>query len=68
MAKQKIYTKLNIKYLCKKNCINVHEIKRIIKFRFLHLDIIAVIRICNYFNIDMDKFVLTDLQMENREI
>lgn len=68
MAKQKIYTKLNTKYLCKKNNIKIHRLKLILKFQLLHIDIITVINICNYFKVNMDKFVLTDLQKEDREI
>lgn len=62
------YAKLNLIYLCKKNSLNINELQKTLNVKLSLITIIALIKICNYFQIDMDLFVLSDLQKIDEEI
>ena len=68
MAKQKIFTKLNTHYLCKINHITIENIQKTLCIDIKNINVEALIKLCNYFKIDIDTFVFKDLQKFNQEI
>jgi len=68
MQIKKNYAKLNLAYICKQRSITVYELQKILNVRLSIISVVALIKICNYFSIDMDAFVCRDLQKINEEI
>jgi len=68
MQIKKNYAKLNLTYLCKQRSITVYELQKILNVRLSIISVVALVKICNYFAIDMDTFVGSDLQKMNEEI
>jgi len=68
MAKQTIFTKLNTTYLCEINHITIITIQKRLGINIDKIDVEALVLLCNYFKIDMDKYVFSNLQKLNQEI
>lgn len=58
----------NINYLCFKNNITTKTLNETIGEQKVVVNIKYVLKVCNYFQINLDDMVCTDLQKVNKEI
>jgi hypothetical protein len=68
MENEKGFTKLNLKYLCEFQKTTIKELFNLLGFKSNRFDVVALVKVCNYFKVNMDAFVFTDLQKNSKEI
>lgn len=68
MENEKDFTKLNLRYLCKNHKMTKASLFKVLEITYSKMDVIALVKVCNYFKVDMDAFVFTDLQKNSKEI
>lgn len=68
MPNTKNIIKSNINYLCIKNNITIETLNQTICEPKVAVNIMYVLKVCNYFQINLDVFISTDLQKVNKEI
>lgn len=68
MENTKCLLRLNIRYLYKKHHLNLKKLEQEIGFSINYLSINKVIKLCQYFQIDIDHLVFIDLQIEDQPL